>query len=188
METISLVVDNWIRIKREDARSIGLSVVDLKEAFSYENPDFHKKKRLGFWTGDTPRRISLVESVNGELLLPRGGWARLKRRLDHLKVRPEVTDATVTRPLDRALSYDAPFELGPDQKTAARMCVERRQGIVVGPCASGKTEIALSAIAEIGQQTLVLVHTERILKNWVKTAEERFGRKTAGRNGKSPSE
>lgn len=180
MESIALTVDNWIRLERNNARSVGLSTTDLRDAFSYDNPDFYKKKRLGFWTGDTPRKLTLVQDDNGEICLPRGGWSRLTRFLDRLGVAPQCVDATVAVPLDRPLSYKAPFDLGPDQRTAARMCVVKRQGIVVGPCASGKTEIALKAIADTGQRTLVLVHTERILKNWVATANERFGKRAAG--------
>lgn len=180
MKDLKITIDNWIRIDAGDAKDAGLSLSDIRSAFSYPNPDFSKQSKLGFWTGDTPRKMSLCQYVDGGILIPRGGWARLKEKLDQAGIVPTVVNQTVRAPLKTPLNYKAPFKLGPDQRSAVKQCVGRRTGIVVGPCSSGKSEIAIKVISEIGQRALVLCHTERILKMWIETANDRFGPKTAG--------
>jgi superfamily II DNA or RNA helicase len=172
---LPIVVDTHLRVRRDDLKAARLSVREIREAFSYDNPEYYKKERLGFYVGDTDKTFTLVEATSDELLLPRGVWDRFAERLAREGVAPEVEDRTVhgTTSLP-PFHWEAPFELDPDQRSAARQCVLGRQGIVLGPCASGKTEVALRAIAKIAERTLVVVHTERILKSWVEKATARF--------------
>lgn len=172
---LPIIVDTHLRVRRDDLRAAKLSVRDLRDAFSYDNPDFFKKQRMGFYTGETDRTFSLVEATKDEVLLPRGVWDRLRERLGREGVEPVVEDRTISGTTSLPpFHWEAPFELDPDQRSAAKQCVYGRNGIVVGPCASGKTEVALRAIAKIGERTIVVVHTERILKSWVEKATERF--------------
>lgn len=171
MRKLTVTVDSVIRISRADLRSARLSPRDLRDPFSYANPEFFKKERLGFYAGDVDREITLSEIDPDELRLPRGVWPRLAPLLARHGVCPEVRDRTVSGTgagLD--FSWKAPFDLDPDQRSAAKACLRRRNGIVIGPCASGKTAVALRAISLIGERTIVLVHTERILDGWLKKA------------------
>jgi len=43
---------------------------------------------------------------------------------------------------------------------------ERRSGVFVGPSGSGKTVAAIAAIAEIGDETLILVPTRELVQQW----------------------
>jgi len=177
-KTLRITVDTHLRLNRKEVREVGLTVRYLREPFEYDNPDWHKKTRMGFYTGDTPKTLTLVEADPEELRIPRGAWPRLKALLEREGVAWEVVDRTVhgTGPLGWVYAEPGDWTLGPDQTSAARQAVLRRQGILLGPCASGKTEILLKAISDIGEETLVIVHTERILKDWVKSAAERFYR------------
>jgi superfamily II DNA or RNA helicase len=173
--TLRITADSFLRISRDDLRSARVTIRDLRDAFEYDNPDFFKKQRLGFYTGDVDRKFSLIETDSTEIRLPRGVWPRLRLKLERANVAFEVVDRTVSGTGD-GIDFDwrAPFELDPDQRSAAKLCVLGRNGIVVGPCASGKTEVALKAIGDIGERTIVLVHTERILSSWLEKARERF--------------
>lgn len=180
MKTLPIRVNSHLAVRRSDLKSAGLSVRDLRDAFEYDNPDFWKKERLGFYTGDTPKKFSLIESDETELRLPRGVLDRVNEILEAEHVVPRIVDETVSGTSSflstvSALSdWTAPFRLHPDQRSAAKACARRRAGLVVGPCASGKTEVALRAISLIGERAIVVVHTERILKSWLEKATARF--------------
>lgn len=175
MKSLLIRVDSHLAIRREDAKAVRIPLRELREPFEYDNPEFWKKQRLGLYTGDTERKISLVESDSEELRLPRGVFDRLLEILAANRVEPEIEDATVSGTFLRPFTWSAPFRLHPDQRSAAKACVRRKSGIIIGPCASGKTEIALKAIADLGERTIVVVHTERILRSWLTKARERFG-------------
>lgn len=180
MRILPVRVDSHLTIRRSDLKAVRLSLRDVREPFEYDNPEFWKKDRLGFYTGDTERKITLVVADADDVRLPRGVLDRLREILAKEGIGLELEDATVSG-TDSFLStttalsdWTAPFHLDPDQRSAARACLRRRAGLVVGPCASGKTEVALRAISLLGERTIVVVHTERILKSWVEKARERF--------------
>lgn len=175
MNSIKVVFDTHVRVSKSAAKAAGLSPRDLRAEFEYENPDFFKTRRMGYFAGNLPRRISLLEVEGGDLAFPRGAWPRVRELLRRAGVAYEVVDRTVsgTGPVD--YGFRPPFELGPDQRMAVKLLVGRRQGIVIGPCASGKTTIALAGIARTGERAVVVVHTERILATWIEEAGEFFG-------------
>jgi len=165
-----------LRVSVPEVKELQVSIRDLREVFSYPNPDFWKKQRMGVWTGQTPRSISLVEREGDNLLLPRGVFSRLRAFLHRWDVAPVLVDRTVSGTGPTNLTWRAPgWDLGPDQRSAVRALLRRKQGILVGVCASGKTSVLLRVVAECGERTLVLVHTERILSDWVRAAEEHLG-------------
>lgn len=175
MRKLVFTVDSSIRVRRFALKEARVSVRELREVFSYPNPDFFKKSRMGYYTGDTPREISLVEADDEELRLPRGGVLRLREFLEREGVGFEFLDQRVLgRPLPPGTAYVAPFRLDPDQRSAIKAAVRGKNGVIIGPCASGKTEIGIAAIAELGRRAIVVVPTERILGSWVEKARARL--------------
>lgn len=174
---LQIIVDSRIRIPKRGIKDAGLTLRELRAPFEYDNPDYFKKQRMGHWVGNTPRKLTLVETTERELLLPRGGWPRLRELLWNRWIKWEVNDRTVrgTGPLGLAYAEPPEWKLGPDQLTAAKAIVDNRNGIILGVCGSGKSELLLKAISDVGERTLVVVHTDRILATWVETAIARFG-------------
>jgi superfamily II DNA or RNA helicase len=185
MRRVPVTVESHLTLSRADLASARVSPRAVRAAFEYDNPDFWKKQRMGFYTGDTPRTISLVEVDGDRLRLPRGVTGRLLDVLAAEGVGVRFADETVSGTGNLlstvgALEYVPAFALNPDQLEAAFACLKRKSGIIIGPCGSGKTEVALKAIAEIGERAIVVVHTERILRSWLEKAEARFPRATVG--------
>jgi len=48
-------------------------------------------------------------------------------------------------------------------------------GILCAPCGAGKTVMALHTIARLERSTLVIVHTSRLLNQWIERIEEHMG-------------
>ena len=56
-------------------------------------------------------------------------------------------------------------------QTQAMEAIKNKNGVLVLPCGSGKTVVALSEIARRNQPTLVIVNTEQIIKQWSGTED-----------------
>lgn len=177
MSVLRIEIDTHLRLPKRAAKDAGLSLREVREAFEVDNPEFWKKTNLGFWTGNVPRKLSLVLDDGGDLLLPRGGWVVLERLARRVHAELEAVDRTVrgTGPLGLTFRTPGGWELGPDQRSAVKALVRRRRGILLGVCGCGKTTILLAAAAGLGERTLVLCHTERILRQWVEKAAWHFG-------------
>lgn len=146
------------------------------------NPDFHKKERMGKWTGDTPRYIFLFEKVGNALYLPFGCLRELWNRYGQ---------TCVFKPVFRAverINYQSGINLYSYQEKAAQAIFEAKNGVVVMPCGAGKTQTALEAVARIGGRTLWLTHTQDLMnqslnraKSCLEIDSKTFGTITGGK-------
>ena len=134
-----------------------------------DNPDFYKKERMGKWTGGTPRYIVLFEKVGTNLYLPFGCLQEVWNRYGQVyPFKPEFWA------IER-ISYRSDISLYPYQEKAAQTILRAKNGIVVMPCGSGKTQTTLEAVARIGGKTLWLTHTQDLLNQSMNRAKSCFG-------------
>lgn len=147
-----------------------------------DNPDYFKKEQLGKWTGNTPRSIWLYERRGNELVLPFGCALDIWR----LCVRGLKWNAEFA-PL-RGLSYQSSINLYPCQDAAVNKALSAKNGVLVMPCGSGKTQSGLEIIARLGGRALWLTHTQDLLNQSLARAKsvygipaDAFGTITAGR-------
>lgn len=121
------------------------------------NPDFYKKKAMGMSTHDVPESIALYEIIDGELVLPFGKiqevWKRLCNRYAFtLRFTPV-----------QARKYKSSINLYPYQERAVSAALGRKNGVLVMPCGSGKTQCGLEIISRVGGRALWLTHTLELL-------------------------
>ena len=130
-----------------------------------DNPDYYKKERMGKWTGGTPREIFLYEKVGDELRLPFGCLQDIWR----LCVRG-VSWSVQISPI-RHVNYQSRISLYSYQENAVTGAIRGKNGILVMPCGSGKTQCGLEIISRIGGGALWLTHTQELLNQSKKRAE-----------------
>lgn len=139
-----------------------------KQNLVLDNPDYHKKVRLGKWTGNTPRHIVLYETIGTELLLPFGClksvWG-LGKTEDVFK--------PVFNPF-RRFNYKSNINLYRYQENAVEAILRAKNGVVVMPCGAGKTQTALEAVARLGGRTLWLTHTKDLMTQSLTRAKAVF--------------
>lgn len=140
-----------------------------KENLVLDNPDYYKKERLGKWTGNTPKSIFLYEKVGGELRLPFGCVQEVWKRCV-----TGVKWETLFCPI-RKFDYDSHINLYPYQEKAVLSGLRSKNGILVMPCGSGKTQSGLELISRIGGRALWLTHTQDLLNQSKKRAESVLG-------------
>lgn len=147
----------WLRgIDRDQAKV-------FREENTFANPEWHKKKAMGLWIGETPRYITLWRERDGDgsfwLQLPRGYIGELKEHLRGQKVK--VEDRTVAPELAAIPRIHGTLERY--QADGMALMFGRRSGVLQAPTGSGKTNILMSMIPELGVRTLIVVHSKALL-------------------------
>lgn len=129
----------------------------LCQALQWPNPDFDKKAQMGKSTWQTPRNIVLWQQRGYDLIVPFGMLQTLRGM--GIEVVPAIhlkaPIRTFNGEVDNLYSY---------QKEALERALKARNGVLVAPCGSGKTQIGLAICASLGCRTLWLTHTHELLK------------------------
>lgn len=154
----------------------------LKEAFDYTNPQFKKMERLGFWTGNTPRRIQnyeILEGPRGEelLVLPRGGTNKVRQVLRARGMEPYFEDWRLElEPVDFELLPGAvPPEPRSHQERIVAAALRQENALIRAATGSGKTEAALEFVRRVRQPAIVIVWTSGLMKQWIDRIVLRWG-------------
>lgn len=174
---IIAVVDSRIRIAR------GLLpkalATALKAAFTHPNPDYHKKKALGFALFGVDVSIKTYRETETHLELPRGATKTLRKLVVAHGLRLSFVDQRVVRP-PVAWPDALPTSVGRSyQLTSIDKALEREQGIVRMPTGSGKTWAALEFLRRLGQPALVIMRDRNLMAQWKERAVSQLGLKKA---------
>lgn len=129
------------------------------------NPDYVKKERLGKWTGSTEKYIHLYEALPHALALPFGCLRDVWCMYPHKDAyKPEIFPT-------EAVLYESGINLYPYQKEAVQAAIKAKNGVLVMPCGSGKTQCGLEIISRLGLRTLWLTHTHDLLTQSMERAK-----------------
>lgn len=136
----------------------------------FANPDYLKKEAMGKWTGNTQRNIVLFELVGNKLIVPFGVYEDLYKtfRAEWNTVQSRI------KPVGRR-RYASNINLYDYQQNAVEAVLRAKNGILVAPCGSGKTQMGLEIVARLGVRTLWLTHTQDLLNQSMSRAKECFG-------------
>lgn len=159
---MQVTVSNNIRITNPSLEIITWCQQNLK----LPNPDYAKKIRMGFWTGNTPKHLYLYELHGGELVMPYGCLKAIA---------PLIKDAVVQSDFKPSVSidYGDPIPLYPYQETAVEQAKNGLYGILQSKAGSGKTQMGIALIREYGKRALWLCHTLDLV-NQSKERAERY--------------
>ena len=161
-ETIQLVIEDQIYINHESLPpELRIRLIRLA---AFQNPDFYHAQAMRLPVYSKPRVIDCSE-VHGKYIgLPRGCLDSVLETLQKLHIKPVLKDERfIGKP------FDAKFcgELKPEQIAAAKALLEHDMGVLSATTAFGKTVIAAWLIAQRKVNTLVLVHREQLLDQWI---------------------
>jgi superfamily II DNA or RNA helicase len=137
---------------------------EIKRLAAFQNPEFYKKQSLRFSTAMTPRVIACAEELAQHVALPRGCVDDLKELLQAHGVELQVEDR---RQEGEALQVELKGELTAVQQQAAQALLQHDIGVFVAPPGVGKTVLGTYLVAKRASSTLVLVHRQPLLDQWV---------------------
>lgn len=140
----------------------------LKKTLEWDNPEYFKKQEAGRSTWNTPKKIVLWERKGEKLVVPFGMLQFLWKSgiqvvpSEHLTGQQRYFHASVVG------LYDY-------QQKALESALKAKNGVLVAPCGSGKTQIGLAICGTLGFRTLWLTHTHELLKQSMERAKSFLG-------------
>ncbi len=149
---------------------------------AFQNPEFYRAQAMRLSTHNKPRVIACGEDHPAHLALPRGCLEEILALLAELKIKPLIRDQRVTgTPLDLHFTGT----LRPEQETAATAMLAHDTGVLSATTAFGKTVLAAHLIAARRVNTLILVHRQQLLEQWIERLSSFLGlpAKSIGRLG-----
>lgn len=160
---MKIIVSNNIRIQNPDKKVKEY----VEENLVIPNPDYIKNQRLGFSNYKTAKYLVFYEMDGDELILPFGCLSDLFQMYPK-----EIFENRIV--LGNKLTYKSNIKLFDYQQDACIKAFQKKNGIIIMPAGSGKTQTALELITKIGLRTLWITHTIDLLNQSYERAKENF--------------
>lgn len=158
---MKIIVGNNIRIVEPDEKIKDYAETNLV----IKNPQFEQLQRLGKWTGNTPRFLVWYEIDGKDLILPFGCLQDL-----FMMYPKEIFENRIV--VGEKITYKSNVKLFDYQEKVVNEAINKRNGIIVMPAGSGKTQTALEMIARLGFKTLWITHTIDLLNQSYNRAKD----------------
>lgn len=133
----------------------------VESSLTVNNPDFARLKKMGKWTGGTPSIIRFYRTEGKDIILPFGCLREY--------VFKNIKDVEADFEQTGNVIYSQYVPLYEYQDRAVEEALAKRNGILVAPCGSGKTQMGLALARRISKPTLWITHTRDLMVQ----AEER---------------
>ena len=161
-KTLELVLGDQIYIAKEHLPP-GLRNRLVRLA-AFQNPEFYRAQAMRLSTFGKPRVIHCAEDGPKYLALPRGCLRETQDLLSSLGIDAPIRDERFAgTPLDVRFHG----ELRSEQQLAADAMAAHEIGVLAATTAFGKTVLAAWLIANRGVNSLILVHRQQLLEQWV---------------------
>ena len=161
-ERLELILGNAIYLAKE-----GLPAAlrnRLLRLAAFQNPEFYRAQAMRLPTFGKPRIISCADDHPLHIGLPRGCLDEIRDLLAGLGIDCVLRDE---RQPGAPLGVSFQGVLRPAQRVAAEALAGHDLGVLAATTAFGKTVVAAWLIARRGVGTLVLVHRQQLLEQWV---------------------
>jgi superfamily II DNA or RNA helicase/very-short-patch-repair endonuclease len=179
-DKIEVILGDQIYIAKENLAP-GLRNRLLRLA-AFQNPEFYRAQAMRLPTYNKPRIISCAEDHPKHFALPRGCLDEVQSALESLHIQPVLRDER-----NGGIPLNVSFcgTLRPEQQAAAEALLGHDTGVLAATTAFGKTVVAAWLIAQRGVNTLVLVHRQQLLEQWIDRLSSFLGlpAKSIGRLG-----
>lgn len=167
IENVNIKIENMIFIEKVGLTNKTLNT--LKRIASFRNPEFYQAQRMRLPTYNKPRVISLVDDSEKYLCLPRGCEEELINLFNSKKINANKKDDTF---LGKIIDVEFNGTLREEQINAAEEMLKHNNGILSATTAFGKTVIGANIISNRKVNTLIIVHTQQLLEQWIARLEE----------------
>jgi superfamily II DNA or RNA helicase len=139
---------------------------------TFQNPEWLEKKKAGRWLGKTQEYLKFFQTTPEGLIIPRGYFQHLINVCKELSVKYETIDNRISLP---GVDFTFNGSLKPYQEKSLEEINKYDFGVLESPTGSGKTIIALKAIADRQQPALIVVHTKELVDQWADRIETFLG-------------
>ena len=134
-----------------------------------DNPEYLQKIKLNKRIWNTPKYLYLYKYIGMQLAIPFGCLQRFHQEFGN-EIHYQLGFAK-----KHSVSYQSKIDLYDYQKRAVESALKVKNGILVMPCGSGKTQTAIEIVSRIGGTVLWLTHTQDLLNQSKLRAESVLG-------------
>ena len=150
---MKIIIDNKLRIIEPNKEIINF----CKQNLQIDNPQFLQNQRLGFSNYKIPTKLVWYEKRGNDYILPFGCLKNI------YKIHPVKEDYIFNMIPPKNIKYKSKIELYDYQEQAKNKALEAKNGVIVMPAGSGKTQTAIQLISELKLKTLWVTHTLDLL-------------------------
>jgi hypothetical protein len=163
-KSVRIVLADQVYIDRAELPP--LLIAEFIRLAAFQNPEFYRAQAMRLPTFGKPRIVSCAELYAQHIALPRGC---LDETIDLIKSHGGVADMEDQREIGTPLPEGICFqgELRKPQLKAFDALVAHDNGVLAATTAFGKTVVAAALIANRRRNTLILVHRQELLNQWV---------------------
>jgi len=159
--TICIQLNNQITLLKDN---IPFHILKgIKSYLTLDNPKYVEAKKRDYYTGNIEPKIYCYREDSQYLYIHRGYMGNLLSFLCRNGLEYTLID-------DRRVLPEVDFTFHGDlreyQSKTVNDALQKHFGVLVAPCGSGKTVMALSIVVRRRQPTLIIVHTKELLNQW----------------------
>ena len=144
----------------------------IKDELNIFNKEYGIKKRMGKSVFGTERYFHLIDDQGEQIILPRGFLHKITDFLDDNNIDYEIKQNE--QEYER-INFKSHIKLRREQKKLIEDAIGHTHGVIIAPPGSGKTIVALEMITRLQLPTLILVHRNQLLSQWIERAEQFLG-------------
>ena len=158
---VKIILSNFIEIREPTNEMISF----VKKALTVSNPEYAKKKMMGFYCYGMDKSIKLYNIYDNKLFVPYGFFEQLYKILPYPR---DYLDCTVSK----KVNVKNNIKLRDYQEPVIRAVKEHCNGLVLAGCGLGKTSMGLACFGELKEKCLWLCHTKELLEQAKQRCEE----------------
>jgi superfamily II DNA or RNA helicase len=152
---------------------------EIKLHFTYSNPQYYKKKNMGYWVNEDDKYVCNYEFTtyknSNMLAIPRGGITKIREVLSNYDLKLQFIDERVSHnSIDGWINNVA---LREDQERLFDAMKNEENCLIRSGCGSGKGEVGLKfveySLSTVGN-VLVIVWQSELFEEWINRASYRF--------------
>ena len=168
---ITLTIDR--RLSLFPLRDLPPPVLErFQDRLTFDNPVWLENEKHGYSNWRVPEKLRFYRIDDDQLIMPRGFIGQAIWILREEDVPYQVADCTRRLP---EVDFHFVGQLKDFQVEAVAAIQRRDFGTLAAPTGSGKTVMALAAIARRRQPALVVVHSKELLHQWIERIEAFLG-------------
>ena len=162
-EAFDIVKSGMLFISKDGFSQKALNV--LKRLAAFKNPEYYKAQAMRMPTYGKSRIISCFDDSETHLGLPRGCENDLRELFDRFSLQPRWLDETQH---GKSIRVEFKGRLRDEQQAAVESLMNYDFGVLSATTAFGKTIVGANLISRRKVNTLILVHRQQLLSQWIK--------------------
>lgn len=171
-EVVKIVLSNQVFVEKKGLPpALILKIIRLA---SFQNPEFYRAQSMRLQTFGKPRIITCAEDFMEYIGLPRGCLEEIQDLFESLGVKILMEDKRENGQniQEKGVVLNFLGELTNEQQKAAEKLLETDSGVLHASTGFGKTVVGAYMIAKRKVGTLIIVHRQELLKQWVGKLKE----------------